>query len=478
MSNVFRFSLLVIIPLALGFSSIMNGQTISFGNRVVVSNNASGAISTHAADIDGDGDLDVLSASRYDNKIAWYANVDGEGTFGGQQIVSYSSSRPMRVHSADFDNDGDVDILASSWNDNDFVWLENTAGDGSSWTEHMINGYAAGIIGIYAADFNGDGWIDVVSANRSASSIVWHPNLGGGNMGPGIILNSSAGGAGGVYGADIDNDGDIDILSASMYDNEIAWYINLDGTGTFSGEQIISSLADGANCVKAADINGDGTLDVVSTSRDDDKIAWYSNIDGVGNFGPEQIVSTSTDHAIYVEAADFDLDGDLDLVSASHWDDEISIFENIDGAGTFGAQQILSNSAMEATSVFVADVDADGLPDVLCSSMADAKISLFRNLTIVEVAEASEKPFDFSMNCYPNPFNPQTTIVFDLQETQYLNISVYNQNGQKVTQLPGGLYERGTNTVPFNAAAFPSGIYYCQIETGQNIRSIKMILSR
>ena len=47
-----------------------------------------GAESVFAADFDGDGDMDLASASSQDNKIAWYENTDGKGTFGSQQIVS------------------------------------------------------------------------------------------------------------------------------------------------------------------------------------------------------------------------------------------------------------------------------------------------------------------------------------------------------------------------------------------------------
>ena len=55
-------------------------------------NEANGARSVYAADLDGDGDADVLSASRFDDKIAWYENTDGKGAFGNQQVIAITNA--------------------------------------------------------------------------------------------------------------------------------------------------------------------------------------------------------------------------------------------------------------------------------------------------------------------------------------------------------------------------------------------------
>ena len=86
--------------------------------------------------------------------------------------------------------------------------------------------------------------------------------------------------------ADIDNDGDLDIVSGSSNDDKVAWYENLDAQGTFGGQQIISIEADSPLSIYAADIDGDNYIDVLSSSNYDSKIAWYKNLDGQGTFGP------------------------------------------------------------------------------------------------------------------------------------------------------------------------------------------------
>lgn len=92
-------------------------------------------------------------------------------------------------------------------------------------------------------------------------------------------------GAKSVTAPDLDCDSDLNALSASDNDESIACYENLHGAGDFSGpRRVITPQADGANSVAAADLEGDINLDVRSTSFDDDKMAWNSNLDGAGNF--------------------------------------------------------------------------------------------------------------------------------------------------------------------------------------------------
>ena len=94
-------------------------------------------------------------------------------------------------------------------------------------------------------------------------------------------ISTAADGAQSVFAADVDSDGDLDVLSASINDDTIAWYEN-DGSETFT-QRTITTSANGATSVFAADVDGDGDLDVLSASINDDTIAWYEN-NGSENF--------------------------------------------------------------------------------------------------------------------------------------------------------------------------------------------------
>ncbi len=154
------------------------------------------------------------------------------------------------------------------------------------------------------------------------------------------VISSAQDGAHSVTTADVDGDGDVDVLSASSNDDTIAWFAN-DGSGNFGVEQVISSMQMDAHSVTTADVDGDGDLDVLSASADDNTIAWFEN-DGLGNFGLAQVISSTQNDASSVTTADVDGDGDLDVLSTSFSDNTIAWFEN-DGSGNFSAAQVISN---------------------------------------------------------------------------------------------------------------------------------------
>ncbi len=95
---------------------------------------------------------------------------------------------------------------------------------------------------------------------------------------PPQVISLSADGAYSVFAADIDGDGDTDVLSSSTLDDKIALYKNNGSSPPVFTEHLISDAADGAHSVFAADIDGDGDTDVLSASGYDDKIAWYENL--------------------------------------------------------------------------------------------------------------------------------------------------------------------------------------------------------
>ena len=130
-------------------------------------------------------------------------------------------------------------------------------------------------------------------------------------------IDTSADSARSVFAADMDGDGDLDIISASLLDDTIAWYEN-DGNAdpTFTATDIATS-ADGAYSVFAADMDGDGDMDIVSSSFYDDTIAWYENNGNANPTWTAADIATSADGAISVFAADMDGDGDMDILSAS-----------------------------------------------------------------------------------------------------------------------------------------------------------------
>ena len=322
-----------------------------------VTTSARPVVSVFAVDVDGDGDMDVLSASLNDDRIAWYEN-DGDQNYTAHTI-STSADEARSVFAADVDGDGDMDVLSASEHDDKIAWYEND-GD-QNFSSHIISTSADAAWAVFAADVDGDGDTDVLSASNWDNTIAWYENDGDQNFTPHTI-STSAHGAWSVFATDLDGDGDLDVLSASERDDKIAWYEN-DGEESFT-THAISVSADEARSVFVADVDGDGDMDVLSASARDDKIAWYEN-DGVTNFTAHTIV-TSADGAQFVCATDLDGDGDIDVLSASEHDDKIAWYEN-DGSEGF-TDITIATSAAEALAVLAADLDGDGDLDAISAA--------------------------------------------------------------------------------------------------------------
>ncbi len=466
----------------------------SFGSRLIISSLADAVQSIFSTDLDGDGDKDVLSASPGDNKIAWYENTDGFGSFGQQQVISIVTDEANSVYSADLDSDGDNDVLSASTNIAEIAWYENTDGLGNFSDFRVISSDAEGATSVFSVDIDGDGDYDVLSASYAfwllEGKIAWYENLDGfGDFGPQQVISNDIDGTNYLFSADIDDDGDFDVLSATtgeyIPNSRVCWYENVNGLGDFGPQQVISNEVDGANCVFCGDIDGDGDLDVLSSSfggwMEDSKIAWYENTDGLGNFGPQRIITTEVDRARSVFCVDLDLDGDNDVLSASEEDDIIAWYENTDGFGDFGERQVISFESDGAVSVLSTDIDGDGIYDVIAASKNDGKIAWFRNEEINGIEELerwdNEIPSSFVLqSVYPNPFNAIATITVGLPTTSDLSLQVYNALGQEVAKLTSGQHTAGYHSFVFDGHDLSSGIYFIRASVPGKMDEIRKVV--
>ena len=340
--------------------------------RSTISTEAEGAASVYAADLDNDGLIDVLSASADEDKIAWYRN-EGGGIFSSERVITTAAEYAQSVYAADLDNDGLMDVLSASYDDDKVAWYRNEGG-GIFSSQRVITTAAEYACSVHAADLDNDGFMDVLSASNGDDKVAWYRNEGGGTFSPERVITTAAVGAISVYAADLDNDGFIDVLSASMNDHKIAWYHN-EGSGAFSPQRVITTAAVGAQSVHAADLDNDGLIDVLSASAADDKIAWYRN-EGGGIFSSERVITTAAENAQSVYAADLDNDGFMDVLSASNGDDKVAWYRN-EGGGNFSSQSVNTTAPEYASSVYAASLNMNGFLSVISSSFLDGEIAVY-----------------------------------------------------------------------------------------------------
>lgn len=343
------------------------------------------------ADLDGDGDLDVLSVSRAENMIAWQENLGDAEAFGERRLITDQAVGANDLVTADLDGDGDSDVLYAASSSNSFGWHENL-GSGNFGDAQLISSEAVTASSVTAADLDDDGDLDVLTASIGDDTIGWFENLdGAGSFGSRHVITAQASHARTAYAADLDGDGDLDVLTASARDDIIAWHENQNGQGEFGARQMISipnPSASRANFVTAADLDGDGDLDVLAASYLDGEVSWYENTDSLANFGDERVIMRDVGHPTprffdSALAADMDGDGDLDVVSAAEFGHRTYWVENLDGRGNFDFKRPIGPMTEFTGGTFrIVDLDGDGDPDILSGSDHEGIIGWHENRQI------------------------------------------------------------------------------------------------
>lgn len=415
----------------------------TFGLEYNVTAHADELRSIKNADIDGDGFQDVVSASYVDDKVAWYRNLDGEGNFSTQQIISTGNQGVKIIDVADIDGDGDNDIVTASFVQGYLGWYENIDGFGTFSDRIAIAEKT--IDAMNFSDIDNDGDLDILIGGSNA--IGWFENIDGlGSFSAFIAITEDLNGVESVFPADLDGDGDLDVISASYY-NLVSWFENTDGQGNYGPSQVISGNFDRPAAVFSEDIDGDGDMDVIATFRVDNKVVWFENYDGLGTFNEFYIITDQIEFGRSVFVADLDADGDADVLSASVTDNKIAWYENSDGYGNFGPQQIISTTAYGAIKVLAAHMNGDGAIDVLSASLDDDKISWYKNVLSNNLISGNIKADTNNNGCDPLDISIPNVLVETDNGTQTIatftnpngNFLLYVNEGDFTTKIISGI---------------------------------------
>lgn len=272
--------------------------------------NISWGFDVAAGDVDGDGDIDLVVGNDHDpNQLLLN---DGRGSFEDATVGrlttptvpppnSFFANATYAVDLADIDGDGDLDLLLC--NDHNLpnrVHVNNGAGVFTDVTATALPSNQNYSVDQVVADFDGDGDVD------------WFVNNSGGNRlylnnGAGVFTDASSNlPAGGDFfvrnssAVDVDQDGDLDLLLNTTYDNGVPQILRNNGLGAF-GLTLLPMPLFGPTI--AADLDGDGTIDLTTEGG-----KFYRGLGNLSFAAPQQLAQSPK------AAADLDLDGDLDLL--------------------------------------------------------------------------------------------------------------------------------------------------------------------
>ncbi len=335
----------------------------------------------HATDMDGDGDLDVLAAGYYQDEVAWFEYAGSpDSTWTKHVIASLNGARS--VDPGDLDGDGDVDVAAASPVE-DLIMVYVNDGGASSWSAvevDWMDGKEATSVDF--ADVDGDGDADLLGSWEFEDALFWYENEGGTTFSvTRHTIDADFNAPYCILGVDMDDDGDVDVLSTSYYGthpdflDHYAWWSNDDGSGGSWTKHVIDGCADydGAASACAADIDGDGDMDVVGHTdwmQDDTHVLWFEN-DGTGDSFETRVIDStfvgaSGDRSII--CGDLDMDGDVDVVAGSHLSGrQLAWWSNSSGDGERWHKHVIEQG-FGAYGIDMTDLDGDGSPEVLAGS--------------------------------------------------------------------------------------------------------------
>lgn len=325
---------------------------------------------TAVGDLNGDGAPDAVTFAPNDwsneGSSLWFEAGQGDGTLAAPVQTRFENTLEVEdISLADVDGDGDLDVLGSWISGNRIVLL---AGDGAGnfvefdprAADTPVDGWPRAVL---ASDLDGDGIPDLVTGNYgSVSVLMGQPD---GTFAASIELVVS-GDAEAVALGDLNGDGLSDIVAALADMNRFAVFL-ADGAGDFSTRREYA-VGDDPESLLLLDSDGDGDLDVIAANEDDASLSVLRN-DGDGTF-PDLVAHTG-EYPHSVAAGDVNGDGVGDLVTANGGDATVSVLLGQPLGGYQAATNYPVGEDVIPMSVVLADVDQDGRVDIVAAGSID-----------------------------------------------------------------------------------------------------------
>ncbi len=353
---------------------------VSF-TEFTVDSSSHGNASLWAFDLDNDGLMEILGAAIEDDAVVYWKNQNHDPGNWSKHTIGGNFRGARSVHAADIDGDGDLDVIGASYEGAEVAWWSNEGSSPIEWTRHTIDGVYGSPHEVFASDVDSDGDIDVLCASSSHHRVTLWRNDGGEPLTwTEQTVAAGVGMAKSVCTGDLDSDGREDVIGAALYDDEVLWWRNRGGDPIEWEEHVVDAEFGGAHRVQAIDVDGDLDLDIVGAGYTGHVVAWWRNDGGDPIVWTKQVISFPVFNACVAQAADIDGDGILDVTASAQLSGQLSWWHN-DGGDPISWTESQVATLRRVWPLFVVDLDNDGDNDIIAGSSHNGsnEVKWYRN---------------------------------------------------------------------------------------------------
>ena len=363
-------------------SILLGTGTGTFGAHADTPTKQPGCVSIAAGDLRNKGLMDLVAGCQELGQVVVLLG-NGNGTFKTAKAYAVPAGVDI-VALGDFNGDGKLDVAVTNGASSGSVTVLTGSGSGTLKKTVVSYGTNFGPVGLAVGDFNGDGKLDLVTANSGSPFGIVTSDISillsngktllGGHTDYPVSKATTTGAYSGIAAGDLNGDGNIDLAVPVTFSNQLSILLGTS-TGKFKPFTTIT-LPTSSNAVAIGDFNNDHKNDIALVNfGGGDTISILLN-SGAGTF-PTNTQYNTGGAGYGIATGDFNNDGNLDVVVTGEESNNISVLLG-NGTGAFPSFATYTTGSLPM-GVSVGDFNHDGFLDIAVANYGGSTVSVFIN---------------------------------------------------------------------------------------------------